>query len=86
MEKASLCPSIFSIICNAYYVRWWIYVEGISTAKHIAVNSSGIDHRKYNNFKKKTATHTWECWELTPAAAPFGPLKTMGTDISPDDM
>lgn len=42
-----------------------------------------VSHRREGISQEK---HTWECWAPTPAAAPLGPLKTMGTDICPADM
>lgn len=34
----------------------------------------------------KKEKSTWECWAPTPAAAPLGPLKTIGTEIWPADI
>ena len=31
--------------------------------------------------RERTGKHTWECCAPTPAAAPLGPLKTIGTFI-----
>ena len=32
------------------------------------------------------AAKHWECWAPTPAAAPFGPRNTIGTEMVPADM
>jgi hypothetical protein len=42
--------------------------------------------REVSDRRKCQEKHTWECWAPTPAAAPLGPLKTIGTDICPADM
>ena len=50
-----------------------------------SANSKATKRLRKETWKNKKF-HTWECWAPTPAAAPFGPLKTIGTDIWPADM